>query len=520
MKAENSRKEYIIFGTTVFIGFLAHAFFMFNKISNHDDVDGLADTWDAFQSGRWGLEGINRLTRLLYGSNISVSWLNIFVSILIIAFSSILLVKIFDVESTFICCIIGGTLVTFPSMISAVMYCHSTPHYSFSIFLVILASFLTVKKSGKFYLGASIVLSILSMSIYQAYISICVSILVIDVLFGLKRESAVKKQLLKGIKYIFVLMTSVAGYIVVTKMLVKMLKWPLLSYQNLNSMGAISFNGILVGILQSYKSIYHLCFGNYYGMSGPLIVKIIMCVLCVIVAALTIKDIYDFIINKSISTLILYLFLIIILPIALNTVLFMGAGEIHSVMLYSIVFVPVYCYLLADYNYKNDKILIEFWRKREYRRVFQKYSCFIAVVICAVQLIFAYIHMANVAYTEMELVKNEVQTYMTIMISGIKSVDGYDANKKIVFAGKIQDDSLTDLSDQFSYLKLAGIDTTDRIISMKKNKIYLKYYLGFDQEVIDLNECDVNDVVDTMPCYPADGSIMTLDDIIVVKLSD
>ena len=51
-------------------------------------------------------------------------------------------------------------------------------------------------------------------------------------------------------------------------------------------------------------------------------------------------------------------------------------------------------------------------------------------------------------------------------------------------------------------------------------KTSLKLWVGFAPELAELEEIRNTDAIDDMNCYPSDGSIAVIDDIVVVKFAE
>ena len=92
-------------------GLAAHGYAFTNKLLNHDEIESLFGKGATVTSGRWGLE----LVKILF-PDWSMPWIYGLVSILLIAVSACLMLKILDIRAPLSRLLLPALIVSFPSL--------------------------------------------------------------------------------------------------------------------------------------------------------------------------------------------------------------------------------------------------------------------------------------------------------------------------------------------------------------------------------------------------------------------
>ena len=166
--------KYVI-GSSLLTALCTYLFIFTNKFPNYDDLKFLFGKGYSLTSGRWGLD---LLARVL--PNYSMPWLHGMLSILLLTLSVCLIVDIFQIKSITLQCLLAALIISFPSEIGTMLYMFTSSSYAVAFLLSVLSVFLFEKKGLYLKILAGIML-ILSLSIYQAYIAVAASFLVLRI---------------------------------------------------------------------------------------------------------------------------------------------------------------------------------------------------------------------------------------------------------------------------------------------------------------------------------------------------
>ena len=179
---------------------------------------------------------------------------------------------------------------------------------------------------------------------------------------------------------------------------------------------------------------------------------------------------------------------------------------VYSIMVYSLVTI-----------YLASIVLMQF--ARLYLCENNRGWCFLhwcGTLIVAL-IIFVQCQYNNVQYLAMTMQYEQAYSYMTTLVTRIKSVQGYDDSLKVAFIGGGIEDSTFYCNDEFEDYNMGGRSQT--LINLYSQKDFLKRYLGYNQTVVE-EQGGMDDLLEVrqMPSYPDDGSIKIIDNTVVVKL--
>lgn len=108
-------KRYIVaFFSTIIAGVLAHGMALFNKYSFHDDTYSMFTVGATFTSGRYMLYEVSHFIQTKIGGLFSTPLYEGMITIVFIAFSSILLISLLKIKSKVLCALAAIFMVSFP----------------------------------------------------------------------------------------------------------------------------------------------------------------------------------------------------------------------------------------------------------------------------------------------------------------------------------------------------------------------------------------------------------------------
>ena len=203
----------IPFLSALIFAFLAHTFSFTNKLINHDEVYSLFSKGATVVSGRWGLGALDSVF-----PNVSMPWIYGVITIVLLAISVCFLVSILRIRCKWMQVLTAGLVLTFPSLTGTFGYLFTSSSYGVAFLLAVGSVWLLQNRSGRYWLGA-ILCMVLSLSIYQSYISLTAAILVLVLIRQLLEGEDVAAVFRRGIAYVLFLILSLGLYFGLTQLI-------------------------------------------------------------------------------------------------------------------------------------------------------------------------------------------------------------------------------------------------------------------------------------------------------------
>ena len=506
--------ERYAFISALMTGFLTHSFIFYNKISYADDSSHYFNLGSTYTSGRWGLGVIEKIKEGLGLQSYSSSLINGLGSIFLLALFAMLLVRLLDINKPLYAVLVGAYIVVFPTVTSTFAYMFTAPYYFLSALLMILAAY----QAGKSWWGimCAAMFVCFGMGIYQAYFCLAATLFVMKLIVEAKDNTFVK-NIQKAVRYFIALAMGLIGYFVANKFFLFITETELGGYQGLNSMTNISLGCIMEGVVNAYKSLPQLKATDFVGISHTGLIQdmyhicfIITLVVAVVYLILLYKK-YD-LWNALYGTV---LFAMAPLAIGLIFVMTVSPGAyIHTLMIYSFVVIPIFPIMLVNVLeiecVKESLKCVFGWIKN-------------AVIIVTFIMILFYFRLDNLAYLKAEYQQENAQAYFTTVLSEIKGTDGYSDAYPVVFLGNLDGmDSSIKTPHEFNEIKLQGYHTNmNEFISYFAGVKFLRQHCGYAYEhPSDMREIYDSEYIRSMPCYPEDGAIQVIDEVVIVKFSN
>lgn len=499
------KQHIIVFVSTILWGIAAHGYMFFNKLSWHDEIKHLVDVGATYSSGRWFLGILSKFVQIGFG-NVSVPWFNGLLSVLILAIAGVLLIELFQLKRNISCILLGGLMVVFPSWVSAYAYMYTVVYYAFAVFLAILGIYLvwTVKKTWCGMIAGAVCFC-LSLGIYQAYLPLTATVLVIAFLNDIlvKPESSFKEHFLKGIMGVFTLASGLVLYFIINNIILSVKHISLTDYQNLNQMGHTNIKVLVNGIASAWKEFIVPVRGGMADMYMQS-VRTAYYVVLILTAGFLIWHMVQCW-KKNYTAAFLLLAGVLCFPIGVNLLCLMGDMQIvYGIMLYAKVMVFILPLVLAE------RIEVDAGKVRRY--------CVLFLSFLLVYVGVFYTHYANACYLQATFYQEEVISWMNTLIARIQSQDGYVRELPIAYLNE----------DESSHLPPSAAPLTATIPGIEMlpymgNNFFgwregLLRWCGFQhEEITDTSEIESWQEVQDMPSYPASGSVRIINDTIIVK---
>lgn len=492
---------------SVFVfGIIAHLYMFTNKLPNYDDFVGINTYGATIRLGRWFLWIVGAIFQnldFLY----TMPWLNGLIMLLIVGICAVMMVDILDINTVLESILIGALLIVFPTWTCTLFFMFSVYLYAMSLFLAVLAVWL-VKNDNKWF-ALSIVCICFSMGIYQSYVTVTATLFVLILIMQTFQANVTPLTILrKSISYMGILLGGGASYLICTKFFCWIKREPLSTYKGINGMQQFGFSKIVFGLRETISNMCSLGISNKLEMSYNLVLKFVFIVLIILSLAMCIYWFFQ-LLKKSKWVAVLFAFLQLCFLICINGMFFIvtDVDDIYLLMLYAYVFLLIFPVALLRNLMKQTDV-------KEKICVWLQWT----ITICLVGAIYSYVVYANGQYLSMDMSFSQAKSYYTVMLSQIKSTQGYSDDCSIMFVGEeITDDSFYDNS-VMDVFDVKG--RTDTYLNIWSRKDMLRYYFGFAPEYIECTEENYSDSIKKMPCYPAEGSIQNMGKTIVVKLED
>ena len=236
-------------------GILIHAYMFTNKLPNWDDINNVGSFGVGSEFGRWFLKYINPLDGIW-----SVPWIGGLFAVTFLSLAACMVVAALDIRSLTGVVIVPLMMLSFPSVCSMFTFMFTADCYAVGIFLACTAAWLIRKYRFGFVPG--IVLLVLSLGLYQAWLCVALGVLVCGLFLDLLREEDGQRQtgsgipaararsvFLRGVKTFVVLLASVALYSFIARRIFPELD----SYNGLSQMGQIDPARLPRLILRAYR---------------------------------------------------------------------------------------------------------------------------------------------------------------------------------------------------------------------------------------------------------------------------
>ena len=478
----------------VFIGLLTYMYMMTNKLPNWDEVAAMFSKGTTITSGRWGLEYTDRLF-----PNFSLPWLWGCVSICIVGITACLIIEIFEIHNKALKLILAGLMVSFPSLVSTFAYMFTLPSDALGLFLSVFAAYMAICSKDPIVKTVVPCASlILSMSIYQAYLPVSVSLFIIYIIQRLLMgEPDHIRCDIDFFRFMAIIAVSCGAYFWITKLV---LAYYHTSF-NSTAQGALDFKGIPFNIVSAY--LHFIAF--FITQSASLVttplsqivhIILILCILWSLAAVLKKK--------KSVLISVLVIGLLSLFPLGVNMLfLFIKPQSIGTMESYG--FFTFYVLVAVIIDLQLDNLSYEGFRK-------------ISVYGLAVVLI-VNVYVANRCWLQMQFALENLRAVYTAVVTQINMTPGFDENSIIVFVGELPENkTLSPFSEE---AQLEGVPYSMLNIYSRRN--YLNRYLDYNIPIVDrktVQEEGMRDLINEMNCYPYYGYIQKYDKYIIVKLGN
>ena len=491
------------FFVSLLVGLIAHLYKITNWLLNWDSLVFRYNSQNMIGLGRWFLPVV-----CSFSSFYDLPFLNGIIAIVFHALSAVCICKILNVQKKITASLIGGVIVSFPTVTSVMMYNYVADGYSIAFLLSTLAALYMTKEKPKYLLSAALVA--LSTGIYQAYITVTIMLVLLHLINEMIFKNASFQVAFK--KAVHMLLSGVVGvilYSVILKVILSVFSIGLLDYQGINSSASLA--GIdLLGSLYSIKKTFLDCF---FDVSNGVNIYV---VLNVFVLLFTLFNYLGHIVKnrlyKNFTNIFFLVVLSVMLIIGAGALAFVNAGvDYHNLMLmgYSVFYLFFLLLYERGIQIKEKNTAIKCW----------------TILITAMIIIANQVVIANVSYHKAQIAYEKSYGVLIRIADRIEQTPGAENCDRILVLGALENSDkysvnltpdITGITD--GYIIRADDETVGQsVLASSLNDYCDKNYTFVSGE--EKKKLAQRADVKAMGKWPSKDCVAVIDDTIIIKLS-
>ena len=505
----------LCFLSGMIFGILTHFYMFTNKLTNWDDINSLSSFGSGDYLGRWFLKYIHPL-----GSKHSIPAVHGILFIFFLALSACLVLEILNLKSTTSAILVPVVMVTFPSIVSTMTFMFMAHTSGIGIFMVCLSIYLLRKyKFG--WLPCSVML-ICVLGIYQSYICLAITLMLMGMIFDIINGKEFPKSVKHGIICVLVLGVSVLVYMKLSHVIYPNMENE--TYGGVGNMGEIPISDMPRLIGRCYKRFLEFFLWKPFAFMTKIsqITNIITSVLAVILFGIIVKckKIY-----KDILKLLLSILLCGFMPLAAAFIYFMAPEVDYSMlMLYAYALIYVMVLALLEYCIREWELVKDF---KKWQQNICQGLVIVTVLTISVSCYSDYL-ITNKAYLRTDIATERVKAYFNRVLVMAQSTEGFEYGDKITILGdfyyKDNPSSVEiDIFDSEDLRELSGVALENGLITAGVRDNFIKTFLGYESAPLGWSEKEaIKESAEyrKMPVYPQNGCVKKINDVWVVKMCD
>lgn len=493
----------VLFG--IFGGMLVHLFGLANVVHNSDDIYRHPTGYGAgVTSGRWLLTMLGEFLKK-QGLNYNLNWVNGMLLIVLVALAAGFIVSIFHIRNRQAAALLGVILTSFPTVCSTMLYKYTAGFYGLTFLLTVLAVWVLPRyKLGGLLLSACC--TAFGLGIYQAYLPVTAALFVLQLgQQTLEEDASFRKLFGRGVYACLSMVLGLIFYYIATKISLAYYNVVLDTYQGINEMGKISLQELPWLILRTYKRFLTLPINDYCDLATNGMMKLAYLLLYILIAALIV--VLAVLKKKKASDILMGLLLCAAFPVAVNLIEIMCPNSrIYTLMVFSCVVPIIAPLVLLELMPQNCKLY--------------PWAAKITAAILLV-LVFGNTYYNNVTYTSTYYVNRQTENYMASMVAQIRMTEGFNPEMRWAFVGTNSDPMVDNPWQEVPMY--GGAEHTNRMISAYSWQKWITQYLGYSIPLASKETTE--EVMNTeefarMPCWPAEGSVKVINDVVVIKFQE
>lgn len=499
-----SKQERMAVAGTLLFGFMAQGMGLCNKYAFSDSLNHMFDIGVTIPSGRGGLYLLSKLETLLFGEgSFALPLYNGMVALLAIALSVVILIRMFRFQNPILCALLGGLWAAFPSL-TALMYFDFTVHlYMIGLVMGTVGCYLALESKRYYHVAVGIILIGFAIGVYQAFLPMFATIIVIHFVRELCIEYENNTSMLRALlKRIVIMIGSMMVYFGLNEVLKRLTHESYTGYMGIGSELEVPLRSYIMRAAVAVREFYYPSSGMvdsivYVGNTRYL--YLIFVFAFIIMAVMLVRKTWSRLSTSARAVLVLTLLFV---PVTVNMIYILSGYRILRMEYSMVSFYFVIIFLVemlcdeTNTDLKSVKLLT------------------LATLLMCLSLI----RVDNISYLKTSFVQTEAISYFNTLVTSIKNVEGYRDEYPVLFLnqGNIADTTIKQFDEFNGIPEDPNREMKDYLNDFMWQE-FMGTWCGFDPVLA--SESDIKDVksVADMPAYPDKGSIQVIDDVIVVK---
>lgn len=445
--------------------------------------------------------------RDLLGSDITLPWLIGLLALVWIGLAVYLSARIFRMKSKLAVVLMAGVFSTNVAVsATAATYIHDLDSYMFSLLCAVIAVYLWKEVEFGWLPGAAFVT--VSIGIYQGYLFVTVTLVMMECILRLYQEDTLKEVFFDGMKAIGMILLGGMLYYFSMRILLNLAGVQLVK-GDYNSMDLIlhqSIGDILKLIVGAYTDCFLRLWGAYNSYPSVMIkgITLFFGVICG-------TGLLTMLMSRQIGAWekLLCLLLVVLLPLGMNMIYVLSISRNHDLMTF-----PIWLFYL--FVLLNGEYLVEKWDcPGQWLRGVS--------ILMLILMLYGNVRFSNGMYMKKDLEFDAYLSLMTRIVTRMEMTEGYvPGETTVVFVGTLenQNSMIPGFKDYWNVIGMMNSDLLN-VPERSRYQAYFDYILGLPIRLGDgelWNEIAQYEAVRSMPCYPMEGCIKFVDEILVVKL--
>ncbi len=477
-----------------FVGLISHFLVFVGDFPNHDGLNSMYSSQNMIASGRWFLSiacGIS--------SYFTLPWIIGLLSLFYIALTAVLLVSILEIKQSFIGFLVGGLLVSFPALTATFAYMFTADGYMLSLFLAVLAVYVTKRFSSGFLLGA--IFLACSLGGYQAYVSMAMLLSFHQViLLFLSEDTNLGQKIKKTGSYVTMGVLGMGIYLLVQKILQVIFQIELNQYQGIHDVT----NTLQLGLLDKIGKVY-FDFAAFTVAQRVFMTNWFVILLYGILGILCLFQFFKkhrHFLKKPVFYLLVVVSLIL-LPHIMNGILWISPNvNYHLIMRYHWILIPILMLAYLD----QEKQALSQW----------------VLLLCAFGIILNYTLVDNIAYGNLQKKYQKTYAYCLRLVDRMEQTQGYYQGIPVLMYGEVSEVEYpnTDITTKLTE-NIIGISGSFLFIGDQNYQDFMEHYLNVSINVVEDVETRLalynSEEYQNLEIFPAADSMKVVDGILMIK---
>lgn len=488
------------FSAAIIIGLLIHIYKFTNTLPNHDSVYNYYSDQNVVGSGRWLLS-----IACGFSSYFDLPWVTGLLSIIFIAVTSVVIVKLFDVKKSTVIIIISGLLVSFPAITETFFFGFTADGYMLAMLLVALSVYLSKIDNNKIsHTALAACFICMACAIYQAYVSFGLVLAVCYFMWELlKNENTIKEYWGWIYRQIIIYVTGLGAYFIIWKLCLLIQGIQANDYQGIDTVGQVSLSLLIGGVKNTIRSLALFLLEWNVLENGWTLYSILNVVFLILLAvAIIIAIIKSKLYTRRIQ-FIWFLLCILVIPFFCCMWHFVSDGvSYRPMMLQSMCVLYIFAAILLASRYTV--------------KIFKPAAFLFGMII------FNYGIQANICYYLMD--KEYEISYATglEMLGRIHLLD--EEIQDIAFIGSIEAEASWDQTEYGAKAHLLSSCLEQTLLFDQEHAaLFLNNTFNCDYTSVtskELKRLEKSDIVKQMENWPDKDSMKMFGDTLVIKLAD